>query len=144
MKTFKDLSYTDQAQLLKFPAYISLLASTSENGINKKEKKAVIKLTHIRTFTSDPLLSDFYREAENSFENIITELNESLPHEKNTRRESIVKELSKMDLILGKLGDHYAHVFRQSMNAYKQHVSRAHHNVLEFFLFPMPIGDLLN
>ena len=144
MKTFQDLSEQDQAQLLKFPAYISLLASTSENGLDKKEKKAVVKLTHIRTFTTDPLLSDFYRDAELSFAETLTALNKELPQEKVARRQTIIKELNKMDPILNKLGPHYGLVFRRSMEAYKQHVSRAHHNVLEFFIFPIPIEGLLN
>ena len=144
MKTFQDLNEQDQAQLLKFPAYISLLASTSEKGLDKKEKKAVVKLTHIRTFTSDPLLSDFYREAELNFEDTLVTLNDELPHEKDARRSTIIRELNKMDGVLNKLGQHYGLVFRRSMNAYKQHVSRAHHNVLEFFIFPIPIEGLLN
>ena len=59
MKHWNDLGEKEKSQLLQFPAYISLLASTSAHGIDSKEKKAALKLTHIKTFAGDPMLMDF-------------------------------------------------------------------------------------
>jgi len=45
-------------------------------------------------------------------------------------------------LILKKLGKEYASTMHRSMKTFKDHVSKAHRNVLEYFVFPLPIKGL--
>ena len=142
MNHYQDLNEQDKKELLKFPAYISLLASLGEDGIDNKEKKIAVKLTHIKTFSSDPILSDFYKEAERNFEQTITNLNNELPHNKDERQWAIRKELNKLEIILKKLSYTYRNALIHSMRSYKNYVSKAHHHVLEDFIFPMPIKGL--
>ena len=142
MEHFKNLSESEKEQLVRFPAYISLLASTAENGIDKQEKNAAVKLTHVKTYSCDPLLSGFYEMAVNSFENTITLLDRELPHSKEERKEAIIHELNKLEVLLKKLPPAFADVFRKSMDSYKKHVSKAHRNVLEYFVFPLPINGI--
>lgn len=142
MKHYRDLSAKEKDQLLKFPAYISLLASTADDGIDEQEKRTAVKLTHIKTFSSDPLLSDFYKEAENIFEKTVITLNDELPHAKKERTLAICHELDKLEPLLKKLDPEYASVLRYSMESYKHYISRAHRNILEYFIFPMPINGL--
>jgi hypothetical protein len=142
MNHYRDLSEEDRQQLLKFPAYISLLASTHENGIDQKEKRSVVKLTHIKTFSSVPLLADFYREAEKHFESTITELNDQLPKDSAKREKIIRQELAKLEVILSKLGEKYATALHVSLRAYTRHIAQTHHSLLEYFIFPVPIKGL--
>lgn len=142
MKHYRDLSEKEKVQLLQFPAYISLLASTADDGIDEQEKRTAVKLTHIKTFSSDPLLSDFYKEAENIFEKTVITLNDELPHAKKERTLAICHELDKLEPLLKKLDPEYASVLRYSMESYKHYISRAHRNILEYFIFPMPINGL--
>lgn len=142
MKHYKDLSEKEKNHLLKFPAYISLLASTADDGIDEEEKRMAINLTHIKTFSCDPLLSDFYKEAENIFEKTVISLNDELPHAKKERTAAICLELEKLEPLLKKLDPEYASVLRNSMESYKHYISRAHRNILEYFIFPMPINGL--
>lgn len=142
MKHYRDLSEKEKDQLLKFPAYVSLLASTAGGGIDEQEKRTAVKLTHIKTFSSDPLLSDFYKEAENIFEKTVITLNDELPHAKKERTLAICHELDKLEPLLKKLDPEYASVLRYSMESYKHYISRAHRNILEYFIFPMPINGL--
>lgn len=142
MKYYSDLNKKEKEQLLKFPAYISLLAATAEGGIDEQEKKSVVKLTHVKTFSSEPLLSDFYKDAELIFEKTITALDNELPHNKEERASFISRELDKLELLLKKLDPGYASILRHSMESYKQHISKAHRNVLEYFIFPMPIDGI--
>jgi len=44
MKHWSDLSEKERKQLLLYPAYISLLASTAEGGIVKKGKESCFKI----------------------------------------------------------------------------------------------------
>ncbi|MGE5108935.1 MAG: hypothetical protein ACM3H8_15455 [Sphingobacteriales bacterium] len=122
MKYYSDLNKKEKEQLLKFPAYISLLAATAEGGIDEQEKKSVVKLTHVKTFSSEPLLSDFYKDAELIFEKTITALDNELPHNKEERASFISRELDKLELLLKKLDPGYASILRHSMESYKQHI----------------------
>lgn len=142
MIEYKNLSPGEKEQLLKFPAYISLLAAAAENGLDRQEKQAVVKLTHIRTYFCDPLIADYYKEVDREFDKTITALNNELPKTAEERRLVITRELRKMDIILKKLGEEYGIVLRHSMQNYKNYVSRAHRNILEYFIFPLPISGL--
>lgn len=79
MYPFKKLSIQENVALLKFPAYISLLAANNNYKLDETEKKSAIKFAHIKTFSCDPLLTDFYREADKVFENNIMQLDRDLP-----------------------------------------------------------------
>lgn len=142
MKNYNELKEKEKAQLLKFPAYISLLASTVEEEMDKDEKAVAVKLTHVKTFSSHPLLADYYKDAEKVFEQTITALNQSLPHNRVARMDAIHEELSKLEDVLKKLDPYYRALLLRSMQSYKHYVSRAHRNVLEYFLFPMPINGI--
>ena len=97
---------------------------------------------HIKTYSCDPLLTEFYEEADKVFENNIKQLDEDLPKEKELREAALKKELLKLETIVVKLGENSALVMHRSMEAFKDHVSQAHHSVLVDFIFPMPIKGL--
>jgi anaerobic ribonucleoside-triphosphate reductase len=142
MNQFKNLSLLDNAALLKFPAYISMLAANSDDKLDATEKKVAIKFAHIKTFSCDPMLSDFYQEADQVFDINITQLDNDLPKDVKSRDAVIRNELLNLDKIVLKLGKKYAKVMHKSMKSFTDHVSKAHHNVLVDFLFPIPIPGL--
>lgn len=142
MKQFSTLTKDEKEALLNFPAYITLLAANSDGLLDKAEKKEAVKLEHIKTFSADPLLAEFYKEADKVFKNNLEQLDKNLPKEKNSREAAIKKELPKLENIISKLGDDYTSVMHRSMKSFKDHVSKAHHNVLIDFIFPMPIKGL--
>lgn len=142
MNQFKNLSLNDTEALLKFPAYISMLAANSDDKLDEDERKTAIKFAHTKTFSCDPMLSDFYKEADKVFENNIIQINNDLPKDVKSRDAAIRNELLKLDKIVLKLGKKYAIVMHESMNSFKKHVSKAHHNVLVDFIFPIPISGL--
>jgi tellurite resistance protein len=142
MKSFDDLKPAEKDLLLKFPVYVSMLAAEKDDHLDKIEKRTAIQFCHIKTFTCDPLLSQFYHEAEKNFETNITELDSTLPVNKSEREEIIINELAKIENILLNLGTDYALVMHRSMRSFKNHVSRAHRNILEYFVFPLPISGI--
>ncbi len=142
MKPFKKLTETESKELLKFPAFISLLAANSDNKLDVAEKQSAIKFSHIKTYSCDPLLTGFYEEADKVFENNIQQLNKDLPIEKAAREATLKSELLKLETIVLKLGPDYIRVMHRSMKSFKEHVSQAHHSVLVDFIFPMPIKGL--
>lgn len=142
MKPFNNLTAKENTALLKFPAYISILAAFSNDELDDAEKKTAIKFAHTKTFSCNPALSDFYNESERVFKDNIEQLDKDLPRDKEHRTTAIKKELLKLDKILLKLGKGYIHIMHHSMNSFKEHVSRAHHNVLVDFVLPLPIPGL--
>ena len=142
MKSFKLLTVQENEALLKYPAYLSLLAANTDDKLDEAEKKSAIKFSHIKTYSCDPLLSEFYAEADKVFEINIQKLDKDLPVEKEQREAAIKKELLNLEKIVLKLGKDYTSAMHRSMKSFKDHVSQAHHNVLMDFVFPMPIKGL--
>ena len=142
MKQFSMLTKDEREALLKFPAYITLYAANSDGLLDKAEKKEALKLEHIKTFSAYPLLKEFYGEADKGFKNNLETLDKNLP-EGSESREAIIKyELMKLEKIILKMGDDYASVMHHSMKSFRDHVSKAHHNVLVDFILPMHIKGL--
>jgi hypothetical protein len=50
MKQFNTLIKDEKDALLKFPAYITLLAANSDGLLDKTEKKEAVKFEHINFF----------------------------------------------------------------------------------------------
>jgi hypothetical protein len=142
MKSFKKLSAKDKKALLAFPAYISMLAAYKDDKLDESEKEAAIKLSHTATFACDPILTDFYMEVDKVFEKNIAQLDKDLPKDKSRREATIKNELLKLEKIIRKLGKTYALTMHQSMKQFKEHVSKAHHNVLIDFIFPLSIPGI--
>lgn len=141
MKLFEDLSQNEKNLLLKYPAYISLLAANAHGEFDETEKKVSTELTHIKTFSCEPLLCPYYKEVEKEFEKNIRELDDKLPKDKAKREAAIRHELTKLESILHMLDNDFVTAMHKSLNSYIKHVSKAHNNVLEYFLLPFNIKD---
>jgi hypothetical protein len=76
------------------------------------------------------------------FESNIVELDQELPKGKENRDAAIRRELLKLEGIVLKSGEVYASTMFESMRSFKDHISKAHHNVLVDFVFPLPIKGL--
>jgi hypothetical protein len=142
MKLFKKLSVQENEELLKFPAYISLLAANSDGILDEAEKMSALKFLNTKTFSSDPLLLKFYLEVDKLFENNIEKLDKDLPKEKDKREAIIQKEIMNLEMIILKLGKKYTSSLHHSMKSFKEHVFKAHHSVIVDFIFPLPIPGL--
>lgn len=142
MISFKNLSIKEKNALLKFPAYISLLAANNDGRLDKKEKKSAVKFSHIKTFSCDPLLTDFYADADKNFEKNIEQIEKEMPEERDEREEAVRSKLAELEKIVAKLGKEYVSIMHHSMKSFKDHVSKAHNNVVLDFAFPMPIKGL--
>jgi len=142
MKHYNDLNEKEKEQLLKFPVYISLLAATAGTGMDKDEKDTAMRITHVKSFASDPVLIDFYKEAEHVFKKTLAVLDNELPHnrEKNAIQNEL--ELNKLESLLKTLDPQFVASLGRSLESYKYYISKSHQNVLEYFIFPMPIDGI--
>jgi hypothetical protein len=142
MLTFKNISAKENKALLKFPVYITMLAASCDDKLDHAGKKSAVKLVKANTFICDPLLSEFYREVSMVFHANIDELDKELPKEKSSRESALKARLFSLEKIVLKLGKDYDRVMHLSMKSFKAYVSKAHHNVLIDFVFPIPIPGL--
>ena len=142
MNHFKDISTKENKMLLRFPAYISMLALSYDDKLDYDKKKSAFKSGYIKNYFSDPLLSEFYKEADLKYQANIQQLDKDLPKEKERREAAIIKELSNLEKIVSRLERDYSSIMNRSMKSFKNHVSRACHDVLLDFVFPIPIPIL--
>jgi hypothetical protein len=141
MIQFNDLTVQQKQALVKFPAYVSFLAAT-DSKLDEAEKLVAIKFAHTKSFSCHPILADFYKESETAFENNLMQIESSLPKDKKSRDLAIKKEMVILEKILLKLGNEYVIAMHHSMKTFKNHVSRAHHSVIEDFILPISIPGL--
>lgn len=142
MSIFQNISEYEKNALLSYPAYITLLAANKDGVLDDKEKKAAVDLYRTRTVVCDELLQEFYSEQDVIFEKNLLEIDMKLPKDKE-KRESVIKtELIYLSNILSKLDEKYVNAMHKSMEAFKEHVSKAHHSILVDFIFPIPIAGL--
>ncbi len=142
MKQIKNISEIEYEAMLKFPIHIYQLAANSDSKLDETEKKSAIKFSHIKTYSSDPLLTSFYEDADKVFEKNILQRDEDLPVNAEEQIAGIKRELSDIEKIVMKLGKEYTSVMHRSMKSFTEHVSKAHHNVPVDFIFPIPIKGL--
>jgi hypothetical protein len=142
VRNWRELNTEDKKLLLRYPVYLLLLASVEHDAIDKREKKTAAKVIHVRSFSSDPELFSFYDAVEKDFEKLLSDIEKELPQDKDEIKHFINHRLAKLETVLEKMNPSYASVFRHSMQSFKNHVSRAHRNILEYFIFPLPINGL--
>jgi hypothetical protein len=141
---FEKLSQKEQDLLMKAPAYLSVLASCSENAINKVQKADAIKLAHIKTFTAIPELQPYFREAEKNFKEHFEEIATRYFPFDELRRNLLKMEIKNIENIIAKLRPDYAKALNKSLERYAIHVKRATYSVFRDFIFPLAMPDLRN
>lgn len=144
IQQFKKLTVEETELLLKAPVLLSVLTSSKSHEINKLEKADAIKMAHLKTFTADPLLLDYYKEVEKHFNSYFEAVEKKYTPFDNIKREALKKEIDKVNIIISKLDKEYAADLHRSLTGYAEHVKKAGRGLLENFVFPVPISGLDN
>src|SRR5690242_482918 len=100
----KNLTPAEIETLIKAPVYVAILAAISDDAtVDKYEKADAIKLAHLRTFTSPPVLQDYYKEVDYTFSRTFEEVMATMPRGVDKQTAWLKAELQKLNLILEKL-----------------------------------------
>ena len=70
------------------------------------------------------------------------QIGRDLPKAAESRESAILEEILNLEKILSVLGPDYNLAMHRSMKTFKTHVAKAHHSVIEDFVFPIPIPGL--
>ena len=142
MELFQNMTQEERKLLISAPIYISLLVATHDGAMNEEEKKAAQKHAHLKTFTADSVLSDYYKEVEGDFYEKIDELYNKLPQDAAEREISLREKIGQVESLLSKHPDEEAKKLLLSLESYSWHVSQSHKNISEDFIIPLRIKGL--
>jgi hypothetical protein len=142
VKELDKLSAEDRAILLKAPALVSVLAASGNHEISKSEKADAVKMAHLKTFTADPILLNYYNEAETNFVKYFEETVKKYAPFDDLKREALKKEISIINNVIAKLDFEFYKTLHNSLSKYAEHVKRSEINILDDFIFPIPIKGL--
>lgn len=132
------LTEEDKKIILRAPAIVAILAAISDDGVvSPQEKAASIKLAHFRTYTSIPMLQDYYKEVVKVFEQHFEEEMANLPEDWKDKEEYLEEKLAAMTLVLPKMNDVYAKELISSLKSFAKHVFRTDSSFLEYFVLPV-------
>jgi hypothetical protein len=141
IKQLEKLSEEEQDLLLKAPVLVSVMSSCSFNSVNDLKKEDAIKLSHIKTFTADPLLIPYYLEIEKTFKQEFEATVEKFFPFDFEKRQQLQSEIEKVHMVIAKLDSKFGNILRSSLDRYAKHVRNAH-SVIRDFMFPIPIQGL--
>jgi NADH dehydrogenase/NADH:ubiquinone oxidoreductase subunit G len=142
IKEFEKLTASEQDVLLKAPAIVSLLAASATGQINEWEKTDAIKLAHLKTYSANPLLIPYYKEAEKVFERNFEAMAKKYAPFDEPKRAMMQDEIEDVNDVIAKLDDAFAIALHTSLAGYAEHVKKAYKGLVVNFLFPFPIPGL--
>lgn len=138
MKEIDKLDQIDRDILLRAPAVVALLASVSDDGeVSDKERAESVKLAHLRTYTSKPILHNYYKEVDKVFEGHFENILAQLPSEWKEKERFLENRLLNLDPVLLKLDPVYAEELITSLKSFAKHVFKSNSNFLQNFLLPI-------
>ena len=139
IKEFKKLNVKEQQLLLKAPVLVSVLAASGAFGINNEQKADAIKMAHLKTYTANPLLIEYYKEVEKNFKkNFEATVKKYAPFD-NAKRDALKIEINLTNTAIAKLDKEFAITLHQSLDGYGKHVKKSALRFFENFIFPIPI-----
>lgn len=129
---FENLTPEESKIMINAPALVTILIAAADNNIDKKEKEWAIKLAKFRSFSSHPLLLEYYTEVNKEFEKTLNGLIESLPEEHFQRNKQISTDLEKLNNIFPKLHNKFAIKFYESLLGFAKQVAESSGGILRF------------
>jgi hypothetical protein len=137
-KEIDKLNPDDREILLRAPAVVAILAALSADGeVSKNEKAESIKLAHLRTYTSDPILHNYYKEVDKNFESYFDEIMAMLPEGEQEKEDFLEAKLVELRAVLPKMNDIYAISLTSSLRTFAKHVFKTNSSFLEYFILPV-------
>jgi hypothetical protein len=139
------LTEEDKKIILRAPALVAILAAISDDGeVSGQEKAASIKLAQLRTYTSKPMLQDYYKAVDQVFEQHFEEEMSALPEDWKDKEEYLEEKLAAMSEVLPKMNDVYAKELVSSLKSFAKHVFRTGSSFLEYFVLPVFMNRIEN
>jgi len=122
------LTKEERQCLYKAPVYVSLLGAIENGEITSNEIKEATILVHYRTFTSEPILREYYKKVD---ENFLTNFNKeklTLPKNEAQAKEILHKKIEEVNTILTKVKSKFSNELKKSLYSLAKHIANADNN----------------
>ena len=104
----------------------------ADGQIDKEETDWAVKLTHIRTYSGDNSVKDFYKEVEANFNIKIGDLMKNASKDMAKRQSGLIADISKVNDILAKLDPATAYHVYHSYVTFAKSVAKSSGGILGF------------
>ena len=137
-KEIDNLDSVDRGIILRAPAVVALLAALTDDGaVSEDEKATSVRLAHFRTYTSKPILHNYYTEVDKCFEQNFDSILSQLPEDWKEKERFLENRLMNLGPVLQKLDEVYAEELISSLKSFAKHVFKSNSNFLQNFLLPI-------
>ncbi len=130
---FEKLDRKEVNRLVNAIPLITVLIAGADGNIDMKEREWAKKVTNIRTFASNDILQGYYGLVNDKFEKKLDHFIKDLPDDVWDRNREISKKLEKLNPILEKLDQAYAHYLYRSFKSFAKHVANSSGGFLKFW-----------
>ena len=125
VKELAHLTEDERELVLQAPALISVLIGGADSNFDEKEMEHAVKAVTYRSLQGEPLLYNYYKKVELSFESVMLHFTQKYEGDANDRAKAINAELAKLNDILPKLDDRYAHVLVENWRSFAKGIAKA-------------------
>ncbi len=132
MTHFENLAPSELQQLEEVVVQISILVAGADGTIDAEEAAWADKLAHIRGYSGDKWLQEFYDEVATNFRIRFNDLRKSLPTDTALRQTTLATEIAKVNPILAKLEPQAAYKMYQSYLTLATSIAKASGGILGF------------
>lgn len=137
------LNQEDRDIILRAPAIVAIFAAVSDDGmVSENEKAESIRLAHFRTYTSEPILQDFYQEADKVFMQNFEFVMSNLPESWEEKETYLKSRIVCINDILPQFSKVYSKALVASLKSFSKHVFKSNSSFLETFMLPMFMGSV--
>lgn len=137
------LTEEEREIILRAPAIVALLAAVSDDGeVSEDEKSESIRLAHLRTYSSEPILHNYYQEVDKVFEKHFDEIMADLPSSWEEKEAFLKNKITSINSILPKFSKVYAEALIASLKSFSKHVFKSNSSFLQNFMLPMFMGKI--
>ena len=132
MTQFTKLTSSEAELIFKAPILVSILIAGADGDIDKNEIKQSIMIIKGNQSNTKTLISDYYTEVTQDFEDKLKIILSSYPANSHTRNQLISEELSGLNTVLAKIDHSLALALYTSFVEIAEEVARSSGGILGF------------
>ena len=132
MTHFENLTPSELQQLEEAVVQISILVAGADGSIDAEEVAWADKLAHIRGYSGEEWLQEFYDEVAANFKIRFNDLLKALPPDTALRQHCLTMEIAKVNPVLAKLDPKVAHKMYHSYQTLAMSIAKASGGILGF------------
>lgn len=119
---FENLNDHEIELVLKAPVLVCILIAGADGDINRKEIKEAILVVQ-RQKSKETILSGYFKELAQDFEDKIKIMIQSYPYESTQRAPLVIQDLAELNLIWGKLNKNFSVAFYNMLKSLAEKVA---------------------